>query len=70
MGSRLLEAHAKDSLGIEYHETTADGNITLEPVYCLGNCACSPSIRINDAVHARVDQDRFDALVARLGVGK
>ena len=70
MGSRSLEAHAKDSLGIEYHETTADGNITLEPVYCLGNCACSPSIRINDAVHARVDPDRFDALVAGLGVHK
>ena len=66
MGSRLLEAHAKDSLGIEYHETTADGNITLEPVYCLGNCACSPSIRINDAVYARVDADRFDDLVSGL----
>ena len=67
MGSRLLEAHAKETLGIDYHETTADGNITLEPVYCLGNCACSPSVRVNDDIVARVDQDRFDELVANLG---
>ena len=67
MGSRLLEAHAKETLGIDYHETTADGNITLEPVYCLGNCACSPSVRVNDDIVARVDQDRFDELVDNLG---
>ena len=67
MGSRLLEAHAKETLGIDYHQTTADGNITLEPVYCLGNCACSPSVRVNDDIFARVDQDRFDELVANLG---
>ena len=67
MGSRLLEAHAKETLGIDYHQTTADGNITLEPVYCLGNCACSPSVRVNDDIVARVDQDRFDKLVANLG---
>lgn len=70
MGSRLLEAHAKETLGIDYHETTTDGSITLEAVYCLGNCACSPSVRINDDVFARVDQDRFDELVANVrGVG-
>ena len=60
MGSRQLEAHAKAALGIDYHETTADGNITLEPVYCLGNCACSPSVRINDDIVARVDSARFE----------
>ena len=70
MGSRLLEAHAKETLGIDYHETTTDGSITLEAVYCLGNCACSPSVRINDDVFARVDQDRFDELIANVrGVG-
>jgi formate dehydrogenase subunit gamma len=66
MGSRALEAHAKSSLNIDYGETTADGRITLEPVYCLGNCACSPSIRLDDAVHARVDAARLDALLAAL----
>ncbi len=66
MGSRTLEAHARARLGIDYGETTADGSITLEPVYCLGNCACSPSVRIDDEIHARVDAGRLDALLADL----
>ena len=56
MGSRQLEAHAKQALGVDYGETTADGPFTLEPVYCLGNCACSPSVRIDDDIYARVMQ--------------
>ena len=70
MGSRQLESYAKQRLGIDYHQTTDDGNISLEPVYCLGNCACSPSVRVNDDVFARVDQDRFDQLIADLGGGQ
>ena len=63
MGSRKLEAHVKARLGIDYGGTTTDGRFSLEPVYCLGNCACSPSIRIGDDVYARVDMDRFDELL-------
>jgi formate dehydrogenase subunit gamma len=63
MGSRELEEHVKTRLGIEYGDTTADGRFSLEPVYCLGNCACSPSIRIGDDVFARVDASRFDELL-------
>ena len=37
MGVQFLEAHVKSRLGINYHETTADGQFSLEPVYCLGN---------------------------------
>jgi formate dehydrogenase subunit gamma len=66
MGSRQIEAHAKKSLGIEYGETTEDGKVTLQPVYCLGNCACSPSIRIDDDIHARVSATRFDQLMTEL----
>jgi len=66
MGSRELEQHARERLGIDYHETTADGLFSLEPVYCLGNCACSPSIRIDDEVHARVSAGKFDELLSRL----
>jgi formate dehydrogenase subunit gamma len=58
-----LEAHIQRRLGIGYHETTADGRYGLEPVYCLGNCACAPSLRIDDAVFARVTPERFDALI-------
>ena len=63
MGSRELEVHAKIVLGIDYHETTADGAVSLEPVYCLGNCACSPAIMINEQVHSRVTPESFDRLV-------
>ena len=64
MGSRKLEQHVKTSLDIDFGGTTADGRYSLEPVYCLGNCACSPSIRIGDEVYARVDSARFDELLA------
>ena len=63
MGSRQLEAHVKDRLGIDFGGTTADGRFSLAAVYCLGNCACSPSIRIGDDVYARVDAKRFDQLM-------
>ena len=63
MGSRALEAHVKARLGIDYGETTADGKYRLEPVYCLGNCSCAPSVRIDDDVLARVSPDTFDRLV-------
>lgn len=63
MGSRQLEIHVKKRLGIDYGETTNDGKFSLEPVYCLGNCACSPSIRIGDDIFARVDSARFDEIL-------
>jgi formate dehydrogenase subunit gamma len=66
MGSRDLEAHVRRRLGVDFGETTADGRFTLEPVYCLGNCACTPSIRIGDDIHARVTPEKFDALIAGL----
>jgi len=64
-GSVALEAHAKAKLGIEYHGTTSDGAITLEPVYCLGNCALGPSLMIDHELHGRVTAERFDALMAQ-----
>ena len=67
VGGRALEAHARQSLGIDFGETTADGAISLDAVYCLGNCACSPSVRIDDEIHARVDPGRLDQLLAPLG---
>ncbi len=63
MGSDQLEAHVKQRLGINYHENTADGQFSLEPVYCLGNCACSPSIMLAGEVHGRVTPERFDDII-------
>ena len=70
MGGRELERHAKQFLGIDFHQTTADGQITLEPVYCLGNCACSPAIRVGNAIHAYVSAESFDAIVNELVLEK
>jgi formate dehydrogenase subunit gamma len=63
MGSEALEAHAKKCLNIDYHQTTADESITLEPVYCLGNCALSPAVMVDEEVYGKVSLDDFDALV-------
>jgi formate dehydrogenase subunit gamma len=64
MGSGALGEHAKKRLGIDFHETTADGAFTLEPVYCLGNCACSPAMMIDGDLFGRVTFQTFDDIVA------
>ncbi len=65
MGSKTLLEHARESLGVDLHETTADGAVTLEPVYCLGNCACSPALLVDDTLVGRVDPERFDGVIAQ-----
>ena len=64
VGAAELEAHAKRTLGIDFHGTTADGAVTLEAVYCLGNCALGPSAMVDNRLQGRVSPDRFDALIA------
>ncbi|MDD5272582.1 MAG: formate dehydrogenase subunit gamma [Methylovulum sp.] len=64
MGAKHLEAHVKAKLGIDFHETTADGEFSLEPVYCLGNCACSPALQIGTDIYGRVSPELFDELIA------
>jgi hypothetical protein len=61
MGAEALTAHAKRTLGIDFHQTTPSGRFTLEPIYCLGNCACSPAVMIDGKLHGRVTPQRFDA---------
>ena len=65
MGSRELSAHAEKSLGVAMNASNAD--ITLEPVYCLGNCACSPAVMIDGKTYGRVSQQQFDDIVASSG---
>jgi formate dehydrogenase subunit gamma len=65
VGAVALEAHAKKSLGIGFHQTTPDGAVSLEPVYCLGNCALGPSIMVNEQLKGRVNPARFDELMAQ-----
>lgn len=66
VGAEALAEHAKKSLGCGFHETTKDGAVTLEPAYCLGQCAIGPSLLIDEEIHAKITPARFDALVAGL----
>jgi formate dehydrogenase subunit gamma len=66
MGGRELERHMRDLMDVDFGETTHDGRFTLETVYCLGHCACSPAIRINETFHARVTPQRFDEILGEL----
>jgi formate dehydrogenase subunit gamma len=68
MGSRELSEHAQESLGLGMHESNDD--VTLEPVYCLGNCACSPAIMVDGKTFGRVNADRFDEIVATMNAAR
>lgn len=63
MGADRLIEHAKTKLGVGFHQTTPDGKFTLEPIYCLGNCALSPAMMVDEEIYGRVSAERFDALL-------
>ncbi|HSD69493.1 MAG TPA: NAD(P)H-dependent oxidoreductase subunit E [Woeseiaceae bacterium] len=65
MGSRKLTEHAEEKTGLSLNETSSDGELTLEAVYCLGNCACSPAVMDGEKVYGRVDPEAFDRILGR-----
>jgi len=65
MGAEPLAAHVKARLGADWGETAADGSITLEPVFCLGLCACAPSGMMDGRVMGRLDKSRIDTVIAK-----
>ena len=67
-GGRQLEAAVQAELGIGWHETTEDGSISLDPVYCLGNCATGPALRIDDQIIADVTPEQLPNLFAPLKI--
>jgi len=64
MQAEQLAEHVQRRLDIGFHQTSADGRFSLEPVYCLGNCACSPAMMIDGHLYGRVSPARFDELLA------
>jgi formate dehydrogenase subunit gamma len=62
-GADRLAAYASEKLGISWHETTPDGAVTLEPVFCLGLCAAAPCGMVNDRSVARLDTARLDDIL-------
>ena len=65
MGADDLVEHAKSRLGVDMGGTTDDKAFTLEAVYCLGNCALSPAVMIDETLYGRVSNDRFDEIVSK-----
>lgn len=66
MGADRVAAHAQAALGVDWHGTTKDGAVTLEPIFCLGLCACAPAAMVDGKIVGRVDEARFDALVTEV----
>lgn len=66
VGADALLAHAEQRLGVSLHHTTADGAVTLDPIYCLGNCALSPAMMVDDEIHGMVTPARFDGIINQL----
>lgn len=63
VGSDALASRAKARLGIDFHQTTADGRVTLEPIYCLGLCACGPAALVDGEVVGRMDDAKLEAIL-------
>ncbi|MFD1516692.1 formate dehydrogenase subunit gamma [Pseudonocardia yunnanensis] len=63
VGAEALGEHAKRRTGVGFGETTSDGAVTLDEVFCLGNCALGPAVQVGDRLHGRVTPARLDALL-------
>ena len=70
MGSVALTTYVKELLGVDFHETTRDEAFSLEPVYCLGNCACSPAVMVDHEVYGRVTPQRLQEILQEVSTQK
>lgn len=65
-GGRQLEEYVKNYLNIDYQSTTSDKKIDLDAVYCLGNCATGPNIRVNNDLYGRVNNEKAKNIIEAL----
>lgn len=66
VGADRVAARAQKTLGVDWHETTADGNVTLDPIFCLGLCACGPAAIVDGKLIGRIDESRIDQIIKDL----
>lgn len=59
LGADALGTAMRDRLGVDWHGTTADGAVTLEPVFCLGLCAVGPSALLDGRPIGRCDEPKL-----------
>ncbi len=69
MGGAAVETAAKQHLGIDFHQCSRDGRISLQPIYCLGNCACSPSVMVDEQLFSRVTSDKIIEILDAIAGG-
>ena len=67
VGGDAVSAAALARLGVDWHGTTPNGAVTVEPVYCLGLCACGPAAMVDGRAVGRVDAARMDEILAEAG---
>jgi len=66
MGGDAIAARLQELLGIGFHETAKDGSVTLDPVYCLGLCACAPAALVDGEPVGRLDEEALQAIAAEV----
>jgi formate dehydrogenase subunit gamma len=67
VGGNAMAQRMLDRLGVDWHGTTRDGAVTVEPVYCLGMCACGPAAMLDGRVIGRIDDARMEKLMTQVG---
>ncbi|AMN52832.1 hypothetical protein ACP90_10765 [Labrenzia sp. CP4] len=67
VGGEALGEAVLAKLGLDWHGTTRNGAVTLEPVYCLGLCACAPAAMVDGKVIGRVTEDRMTRILLEAG---
>jgi formate dehydrogenase subunit gamma len=70
MGGVALAEHIQARLGIDFGQTSGNGEFTLDPLYCLGNCACSPAIMVGEDLYGRVNPERFDEIFSGIALSR
>lgn len=64
MGANEMSDEVLSKLGLGWNETAADGGLTIEPIYCLGLCACGPAAMVDGQLKGRVTADSLIAEVS------
>lgn len=70
VGGKALAQYAEEKLGVDMGSTSPDGRVTLEPIYCLGLCACAPSALVDGQLVGRLDRDAIDEIADCFANGK
>lgn len=66
VGGDAVGAHIRSKLAVDWHETSADGAVTVQPVFCLGLCATGPSALLDGKPLARLNNARVDRMLETL----